>query len=178
MDRLFLGVPISPKTADELAALVDPRADGVRWTPKENYHLTLHFIGEAHVGVVDRAVNPVGGRAFEVRFSEAGAFHSRGGAALWIGVEPCEPLLALHDALQRALIAAGVEVESRRYTPHLTIGRTKSPHGNAAVAEFLARAKGRTFTPSLAREFVLYRSTLRPTGSVYEALRRYPLSDL
>ena len=66
---------------------------------------------------------------------------------------------------------SAVPREKRGFTPHVTLGRVKSPFGALALLDAL-RAASKTlntkpFTPTA---LVLYRSTLTPGGPLHEPL--------
>ncbi|MGA9717876.1 MAG: 2'-5' RNA ligase family protein, partial [Acidobacteriaceae bacterium] len=48
--RLFIGIPLSAGTADDLAAVVNQlrslaAPDRLRWSTRESWHITLQFLG-------------------------------------------------------------------------------------------------------------------------------------
>ncbi len=64
MIRLFVGLALPDALCETLAALHAP-IPGARWVPRENLHLTLHFIGEVdtHTAAdIDIALGRTGGR--------------------------------------------------------------------------------------------------------------------
>jgi 2'-5' RNA ligase len=69
----------------------------------------------------------------------------------------------------------GFAKERRGFTAHLTLGRIRSPRNTeellATLKEFHAEEFG-TFT---ATQFELMQSELRPSGSVYTVVERFPL---
>lgn len=143
---------------------------GLRWTVRENWHVTLAFYGEVPDGAVgelaDRLAEHVAGRrAPQVDLRGAGVFSGR---TLWVGVGG--EVTGLVE-LCRAAREAGAEVlgraeERERVRPHLTIGRqlpdprarrrTSRPRGHAHdVAHALAVYCGPRWT---AHEVLLVRS--------------------
>ena len=72
--------------------------------------------------------------------------------------------------------AAGVGLDGRRFTPHVTLERLRpgSPEATRLAAAVAARS-GLVLPPVPVEDFRLYSSRLRPGGSVYEELARYPL---
>lgn len=109
----------------EYAAPLRAAALRGRWTPGENLHLTLAFLGEVgDAAPAVRCMRAAAGAPFAVSLRGFGRFAGRGGAVCWLGVEPCAPLLALQSRLARELAAAGILPERQeRYTPHVTLGR-------------------------------------------------------
>jgi 2'-5' RNA ligase len=59
-----------------------------------------------------------------------GYFKRDGGHTWWIGLKENKPLSCLQADLSARLIQKGFELENRKYTPHVTIGReVKMPVG-------------------------------------------------
>src|SRR5687768_13225665 len=87
--RLFVALMPPPVVRAELAALARPLA-GVRWTPEDNLHLTLRFIGETDAeksGRLARSLNRVRVEPFLLPVGGVGLFPTRGTAkVLWAGV--------------------------------------------------------------------------------------------
>jgi 2'-5' RNA ligase len=151
----------------------------VRWTSPERLHITLRFLGEVPedavpllVGVMKRAA--AGCPPPELAAAGVGAFPSlsrpRG---IWVGIDG--PLAGLAAEIGTGLTAAGYPPEPRAFRAHVTLGRVRrsgAPRALATAIDVLGRARFGAWT---ATEVVLYRSHLRPTGSVYEPLARVPL---
>ncbi|GGX63269.1 RNA 2',3'-cyclic phosphodiesterase [Streptomyces minutiscleroticus] len=171
--RLFAAVLPPPDVTDELAAAVArarrlPGADGLRWTGRPGWHLTLAFYGE----VGEEAVAPLAERLaraarrtdpFELALRGGGAF---GGRALWTGVTGDVPALRLlAGRAEAAARRAGLPMEEhRRYRPHLTLARARGRDRAVDLAPFTAALDafaGRSWT---VRELSLVRSNLPGPG--------------
>jgi 2'-5' RNA ligase len=86
---------------------------------------------------------------------------------LWIGVSNVlEPLQRLYSNIEDELAREGFKRENRKFSPHLTIGRIRAPNGSTRVAEMLI-ASGFQSETFMAKEVILMRSDLNPTGSIY-----------
>ncbi|PYT09516.1 MAG: RNA 2',3'-cyclic phosphodiesterase, partial [Acidobacteria bacterium] len=105
---------------------------------------------------------------FEIEVSGAGCFPSpRNPRVLWVGFSAVpEALKQLYANLEDELAREGFPREKRKFSPHLTIGRIRSPHNSALVAESLI-ATGFTSETFDATEIIVMRSDLKPTGSIY-----------
>jgi 2'-5' RNA ligase len=68
-----------------------------------------------------------------------------------------------------------VAEEARPFSLHLTLARLKRPWGVQAVEHYRVQAKKWQFPEFIAREAVLFRSELGPSGAAYTALRRWPV---
>ena len=185
--RLFVGVELDETLRAEIAATVERVRKKLergharltaRWTPPENLHVTLWFLGEvddARAALVARSIErPFETRAFTLRVAGAGTFPSSGAPrVLWMGIVEGGPsLLALNGELAGRLIPLGFEPEARRYSPHLTIARVKEgPRSTGATLRALVSDVGSCDVAAVT----LFRSRTSPKGASYEALLRVPL---
>ncbi len=188
--RLFVGVEIGQAAAaagDLVAELrrrcgrLAPRAR-VTWVAPSRMHVTLAFIGDAddaQVAAVEAVLRePLPVAPFDLGLGRLGAFPVRGAPrVLWVGVAPGgEALVAIERHVRARLASAGLSLEDRAFTPHVTLGRVRQPAGLRpdALFEGLPTSFGRQ-TP--VDGITLYESRLAPTGSVYVARVRTPLRD-
>ncbi len=153
----------------------------VSWTSPSNIHLTLKFLGNVEVSrikriglAIERAASNI--RPFEIEVGSAGCFPSpRKPRVLWVGISVVpEPLKLLYVEIERELGREGFPPETRAFSPHLTIGRIRTPHNSALLGATLI-ATG--FTPQAfeTSEVVVMRSDLKPTGLIYTRQAVIPL---
>jgi RNA 2',3'-cyclic 3'-phosphodiesterase len=146
-----------------------------------NVHLTLAFLGEVPEESAPAAAAALAEAAraspgpLALHLAAAGAFPSpRRARVLWLGVGgDLAGLAALQAALARALAARALPGGEARFSPHLTIGRSRSPHGAAGLEPALATPVAPE--PWLATEAVLFESELRPSGAIHRPLERHRL---
>ena len=129
--RVFIAIELEAGLKEQLASIsrrLEGFCRGGRFTERDNYHLTLKFIGEADEEQLERLRRSLdsmveGEEPFRLRLSELGQFPRGGRTILWIGVEESPELKALFNKLERALGMIGISSEERPFTPHLTLGR-------------------------------------------------------
>jgi 2'-5' RNA ligase len=86
---------------------------------------------------------------------------------LWVGLAKVpDELRNLHRAVEEELSREGFPRETRKFSPHLTIGRVRAPQNAAGVAQELIET-GFEAASFRVTEIIVMRSDLRPTGSVY-----------
>jgi 2'-5' RNA ligase len=164
----------------ELRQSAGPGLGAARWTEPERLHLTLQFLARVPVDQV-AALSALGTRlaasqpAFDVRLGGLGAFPSLGRArVLWLGVEGGAASLGqLAAALGAGLVALGLPIEERAFTPHLTLARLKTPASCRALRDRVPVPDGLVFR---ARELVLYESQLGAGPARYVPLHRAPFA--
>ena len=176
MHRLFVAIRPPEDIRDLLLDAMDESPD-FRWQSDEQLHLTLKFIGEVDRPVADDiadCLSRVRAPSFDLRIAGVGRFDRAGGGALWAAVEPKEPVAALAAKIDRACLAAGVELERRAFHPHITLARWSGKHSRDA-AEYVERARRLVSPPFTVDTFTLFESRLSRHGAHYEPLVEYPL---
>lgn len=121
--RLFLAVELSEQMRDALVNAQNELYDrGVRgsYSPEENLHLTLAFIGEyPDPEDVTEALSGVSFSPFPLELDGMGCF----GDLWWAGMRPSAPLEALVRAIRHALAENDIPFDRKRFSPHVTLLR-------------------------------------------------------
>ncbi|WP_338494584.1 RNA 2',3'-cyclic phosphodiesterase [Streptomyces sp. SJL17-4] len=132
--RIFAAVLPPPERLDELGHVVDrlhrlPGADGLRWTSRPGWHLTLAFMGEVDEELLPELRVRLARAAhrtppFPLRLHGGGHFGRR---ALWVGIAgDLDELRLLAERADAAARRAGLPMdEHRRYQAHLTVARAR-----------------------------------------------------
>ncbi len=132
--RLFVAICFPEDVKDQLAGIVKDLSDQAagNFTRRENFHLTLAFLGETpRLRAIQAAMKQVeGSGAFSMELANLGRFRRTGGDIYWMGISPCPPLAALQKRLAKSLQGAGFSLEERSFSPHLTLGREVKPGAN------------------------------------------------
>jgi RNA 2',3'-cyclic 3'-phosphodiesterase len=176
MPRLFTALTLPDAVADLLLDTMEG-VPAARWQDADNLHLTLTFLGEVPVPAVDDlvlALSRVEVRPFDLALRGMGHFEHKGRVkALWAGVAPSDPLLALQGRVAQACAQAGFPPEARRFLPHVTLARISgsAPQVPAWLATHALLASP-AFTVG---GFTLFASTLSPVGSHYTPVEQFPL---
>ena len=181
--RAFLSFEISQEVAERLAEaqreLRDTRAD-VSVVAKDNLHFTVKFLGEVSDDtpqVVDQRLASVNLSAFEVRVRGVGVFPNlRRPRVVWVGVAPEDEAVITKTATTVIEALTGIgQTDERGFTPHITLGRVRSPRNLEPLVAFVRGSADREFGPTRVETLKLKSSLLTPNGAVYTDLRRYPL---
>ncbi len=178
--RAFVAIDLPDPVIAALEALQEVMPLGKPVDP-EQMHLTLAFLGEQPVDLIEAAHHALQGirfPPFELQLRGLGTFGDRQPTVLWAGLRDPSQVKALHDRILPALHGAGLQLERRRFRPHVTIARfdrTAQPD-HERLAKFLARNATFPSPPFRVEDFALWRSTLLKAGAVHDELARYPLT--
>jgi len=97
---------------------------------------------------------------------------------VWVGIiGEREELGRTAAAVASALVPLGFPAEERPFRGHVTLARVRSPRGLQPLGEAIAAGSDADLGEWTARDVVLYRSHLRPSGAVYEPLARLPFAE-
>jgi RNA 2',3'-cyclic 3'-phosphodiesterase len=125
-DRRFVAVWPPADVLDEVEALYRPVDEGGRWTRRDQWHVTLRFLGDVPLDSVVEALDGVGSGLVAVRLGPAVDLLGRG--VLEIPVSGLEELAA--EVVARTALL-GRPPEDRPFVGHLTLARLagRSPAG-------------------------------------------------
>jgi RNA 2',3'-cyclic 3'-phosphodiesterase len=173
-----------------LQRLLDEQGVGIafRWTPADNLHLTLRFLGETGDNQrrqLEEALASIAAQsaAFSLALQAAGAFPNlRKPNILWLDFGgDLNTLAPLQRRIELAVQQAGFTAEQRAFTPHMTVARAQKNAAPSTLARAGEALRTVTALPSPAgtpfavEAFYLIRSDLNPTGSIYTPLRAFAL---
>jgi RNA 2',3'-cyclic 3'-phosphodiesterase len=171
----------------EVRGAAPPDADPVRWTPTDQAHLTLAFLGHVErwrLGAIrERLTDVAAQRApFALGLGDVGAFPDVARPrVVWVGIrEGAEATIALASEVRRALEPLGFDLPSEPFRPHLTLGRVRRSAGaddRRALAHVLASepAAGDDTVVTTVRELTLVASRVGAAGATHTVMHRWPL---
>jgi RNA 2',3'-cyclic 3'-phosphodiesterase len=116
--------------------------------------------------------------AFELEVRGAGAFPAADRPrTLWLGAGTgAQSMVALQAGIQRQLDLLGHRGESRRYVPHLTLGRAGGKSPPRSLVRELASLADYDAGAMLVDEVTVFSSKLGPEGPVYDVLAHAQLA--
>jgi 2'-5' RNA ligase len=177
MLRLFVGLALPPEQKLQLSMLCHGQP-GIRWMDPGNFHITLRFLGEVDEGTaadIDEALLQIRMPGFELAIAGTGSFGTGDKPrVVYAGLDKSQPLNQLHDKIENALMRAGLPPDTRRFTPHVTLGTVKNGSPET-VNRFVAANNLLRLPPFRVDRFELIRSYLTKGGSIYEEIADYPL---
>jgi len=134
--RLFIAINFPDEIKTIIAKVRDSIKDNAirgSFSFDENLHLTLVFLGECdfrQTEIIKSVMNETKFSNFTLTTDKVGFFKRDGGDIWWISLKENRPLSDLQANLTNNLISRGFNLDSRKYTPHITFGRqVKLPAG-------------------------------------------------
>ena len=174
--RTFLALEL-PKTVRNKLSLQAELISGydklqqIRWLPKENYHLTLAFLGNVEYVLINSLQlkleqNLSFIKTVPFRFSEIIPFPFSGTPKIAAAMlEHSDELMQLQHNTAKCVRSLGILLEHRRFTPHVTLGRLKSRSRKS-----IAFQPQQIILEGVSEKVVIFQSELTPKGAVYTSL--------
>ena len=180
MPRLFVALPVPEEVADDLVALQSGVPDA-RWVPAENFHVTLCFAGEVQGGVMkdlEEELSDIAGPQFPLAVAGVEQFSTgKQPKALVALVAKSDRLDWLHQKVSTVARNCGVEIDRRKFRPHVTLARfANGAETGHHIAQFMASHSIFHAGPWVADHFALYSSRRGSGGSVYREEAAYDLT--
>ena len=185
--RTFIAVSLSSSILSGIEKLVrtlKTDCGDVRWVEPQNLHVTLKFLGDIPLNDLPQLIRTVTQSvsqtdSFDLTFQGFGAFPNRESPkTIWIGChEGSAELIQLAERIDAGLFSIGYPKETRRFSPHLTIGRvkTKEPGTISPLMSVFDEQQDHLFGSCSVSEVQIFSSELTRRGPIYDELAVIPL---
>ena len=181
--RVFIGIPIGCKIKSILPSLkssIHSSRDVIKWTPPENIHLTLSFLGnisEREISNVIQSIeNEITFNYFKIKVEGLGVFPSTNiPINLWAGISKgVYELTLLHQFIEKSVRKYKASNKKEKFIPHITIARIRKSQRKIDVLPFL----NTVYSPIELdiNSICLYESLLSPEGVKYIVLTEFQLN--
>ena len=176
--RTFIAIPLPDNIHSILRSLQGSlKLSGAKISLAKDFHLTLKFLGEVderQVEKITEALHRVKFKPFTLNLSKIGVFPNENYLrVVWVGVSPPEQVIQLGSQVEKALQQFHFKKDHDLH-PHLTLARIA----------YIPQDEKQHFVQSLKSipipqesfhvdHFTLFKSTLTPSGPVYEVLRAF-----
>ncbi len=179
--RAFVAIDLPERIRIQLSELSQRlRVPGLRasWSPPQNLHLTLRFLGDVSddrlACIGDHLDSALGSMpSFPLHIAGLGAFPSlRNPSVVWVGAGPLEGWLqAVQTAAEQSARSIGLPRETRKFHPHITLARIKDRQGVAALKSRIVAERDIDIGEFSVRCVSLYTSQLTPKGAEHTPVR-------
>ena len=153
--------------------------NGVKWVRKNQYHLTLKFLGDTPIDQIPAITqvcqqNTSNDLSFPMAISGFGVFpNQQKPTVLWAGIHNAENLIQFQKTIDKALNQLNIPLERRSYSPHLTLARIKDYFPRTQLVEFLAPIQNGKRILNISTQIVsitLFESELTRQGPIYKKI--------
>ncbi len=175
---------ISIELPDEIKEQIDPLVTDLReqdlfkgtFTSKNKYHVTLRFLGEINdqqVDAVKKTLHDLQFDAFDISLKGMGTFPSKDYIkVVWVGADiGASETTKLQKELDERLAKVGFQ-KQKQFHPHVTVARVNKVYQEykPSLLEFIDLHADIEFGSFEVQKLYLMKSTLTPSGAIYEEL--------
>ena len=179
--RSFIAIPIAKQLRDELGDAAaqmayQDKSNAVRWVDQQNYHLTLAFLGDQEQvdleALADQLDQNLSSGSFALNISHCSPFPESRPKLIAAMVKPVPALKELYSKVQLVVTACSLNIDKRRFIPHITLGRFRHSrnHFAGAISSYLS-------LEDEVNDVCLYESTLNSSGAEYKVIFRFPFDE-
>lgn len=170
--RMFIAIELEQEQKDFLSKIQQDAQKLCRrgnFTPADNFHLTLHFLGEMQPEDIDYLQEALyetarRNRPFSLTLDKIGFFPRGNKGILWAGLEKNPALQRLFSTLEKSLEQQGFARERKALSPHITLGREVEPQRSFADVQKNIRVEPLQFA---VRQISLMESVRKGAKLVY-----------
>jgi 2'-5' RNA ligase len=178
--RLFIAIevtqPLRDKIGQIMAQLMSDAPPALSWTPINNIHLTLIFLGETpelKIIPINNILNCIDKQypSFQLEIEGLGVFpRPERPRIIWVGINKCAELERIKIGIEKSLGNLGTKSDHRPFHAHLTLCRVSNqalPAQVSAISHFLATRNVGKIGAMNVNSIHLMRSDLKSGGAVY-----------
>ena len=176
--RAFLSIDIENQDLllqiSETQRKLDTSPAKMKLVEIENIHFTLRFLGDTSLDRIDEiesCLSKIKIKPFEIMVYGVGAFPTkRRPRVIWIGAtQNANRISNLKMEIDSHLEELGYRAE-KKFTPHATIARVRYIKDAEKLANNLDSLVNQPIGSMLVSKFNMKKSTLTPSGPIYETL--------
>lgn len=181
--RAFLAVDLDDDLKPKINKIIKEfkKIDtNIKYVDLNNLHFTLKFFGDIDTEGIDLLSSKIANvvsetEPFEIKIMGCGAFPNNSHIkVIWLGLDGEEILKDLHDRLDNEFKKLGFK-KDKKFSSHLTIGRMKSAKGKNEVKSTIESFEDVEIGIMKVEKIVLKKSTLTPSGPIYEDIKVFDL---
>ena len=172
--RLFIALDLPPVNSEEIYGICES-IKGIRWTKREQLHLTLAFLGSTNIEVIPLLIeklDTISFKPFNLNISDTSFFRSR---IFYLDLDKSAALTALKQQIDEVLLKVlGMEPSTVKFIPHITLARFKrrlSPRKYEIITHAFEPVLPESF---MVDKFLLYESKTYSSGAVHNKLKEFP----
>ncbi len=176
--RAFVSIELPDRVKSELFRVANSlNSPEIRVVAREHLHMTLFFfarMNDDQVKEIIRALESIEQESFEAIVTGFEVFNSKHPGVVFAKVDDKGALSKMFEAMEPSVLDAGLDIEEREFTPHITVARTRrfDKHTIERIEGFVNEAKiSCAFAPV---SITLKQSILTSTGPIYKEIYSKP----
>lgn len=182
--RMFFAINLSHECRTRIFDLIEELknfSEPIKWEQFEKLHITTVFLGDVHESDIIKLVKETEIKLSRIEntvvsFNGIGVFpNMMSPKVIWVGIKKNEIVESIAEAVTSIAREVGIDVDERKFHPHVTLGRVKGK----VSQNFIVELKTLTFEPftDSIRSVELMKSELDRFGSKYYIHTKFNLRE-
>ncbi len=185
--RTFIAIELTASIQKELEEiqrhLQRAKAD-VKWVAPNNIHLTLKFLGDTSTdqieklkSILSKITSPY--QNFSMEINKLGVFPKpEYPKVIWVGISSGgEKIVEIVQKIEDDLQILGFAKEKRDFSPHITLGRVRSPLNKSPLIKTMQNFSFLQPLQQTVQAIRLIKSTLTAQGPIYETIETFRFNN-
>jgi len=182
--RIFIGIKLDKTVQDKIEKFMKPFkkiSSPLKWVKPGDIHITLKFIGDVSDEKYSQIENSLTSTTFNtgpfnLALAGCGKFGKRNDLnILWTGITPNNQLEQMYNKIEDTLEKFGIEKETRKFKPHITVARNKKPFNFKSLLKIIEEKENLPTAELTVNHFQVFKSQSTPNGPIYTILKEIPL---
>jgi 2'-5' RNA ligase len=187
--RIFIAINLPEKIKNELISFQNKWPElPIRWTKKENLHITLVFLGylrDERLGEVCKITKEVASKHHQFLINMNKIYYGPPKKSpprmVWVEVKKNEILAKLQSELESSFLRRNMKIlaesETRTYSPHITLGRIRQWEFRKMEPEERPEINEEINLAFKVNSIEVMESQLKRSGAEYTILKTCSLSS-
>lgn len=185
--RTFIAIKIHPGNRfNHIYSVLEAnlKHENIQWVPKNNFHITLRFLGETtplQLEKIKTEIENIASRFAEFQFNlkGLGIFKRKGKPSVLFAKTESSPMLnQLAEEIEISMQKSGFREKIKAFKPHLTLGRIKQLEEKNKFISLVQRSAETDLQKITVSEIILYQSILHSDGPKYNKIQTFQLNKL
>lgn len=178
--RTFIGIKIIPGNRFNHVCSVlqeNLKHETIRWIPKNNFHITLRFLGETALSQIETISSELENiarsfSAFQFNLKGLGIFKRKGKPHVLYAKTADSPTLnLLAEEVETSMQKLGFKKKVNDFKPHLTLGRIKHLDQKNKFISLVQKSEQTRLQKVTVSEIIFYQSISNSEGPVYKPIK-------
>ncbi len=185
--RTFIAIKIHPGNRFNHVYSVlqaNLKHETIRWIPKNDFHITLRFLGEtspSQLKKIKTELENIAGRftAFQFNLKGFGIIKRKGKPSVLFAKTENSPMLnQLAEEIEISMQKSGFHEKIKAFKPHLTLGRIKQLEDKNKFISLVQKSEETDLQRIKVSEIIFYQNTLHSDGPKYNPIATFQLNKL
>ncbi len=185
--RAFIAIELRAEIKNMISAIqknLKKSNSDIKWVSSQNSHITLKFLGSVSYSAIEKKSSEIRKISrklskFKISLGSLGFFpKNKNPKIIWVDIALGKKTLEVIALdLNNSLKGFNQEQKTKSFHAHITLGRVRTEKNLPALLSLLNQAQKENYNAcQIIDSIVLMKSTLKPSGPIYEIIKKFTIS--